>query len=114
MLRVCVPDNDGERAGRAVRDTRDWAGVVASVRAHGLAALLHRELAGVPGVPDDAARALAASARETARRSFALGSALIEVLEVLRSDGIDALPLKGATLAVTAYGDPGLRDYGDV
>lgn len=114
MMRVCGPDNDAERAERAVRDTRDWAGVVGPVRAHGLGALLHRGLAGVTGVPDDAAAALAASARKTARQSFALGSVLIEVLDVLRSEGVDALPLKGATLAAAAYGDPGVRDYGDL
>ncbi len=113
VLRICGPDSDHARE-RDVREIQDWPGVVGLAQAHGLVPLLRRGLTGLSGVPGRAAETLTASARKSARRSFGLASELVGALDVLRSNGIEALPLKGATLAVAAYGDPALRDYGDI
>ena len=85
-------------------------------KSHGVLALVAHDLKangwrGVPpAVVDDMVRYRSSL---TARNLF-LARRLLEVLAVLENAGIAALPYKGPALAVAAYGDLGLRPFGDL
>ena len=49
-----------------------------------------------------------------ARRNLRLTGELLKALALLESHGVAALPFKGPVLAQTAYGDPTLRQFGDL
>jgi hypothetical protein len=48
------------------------------------------------------------------KTSFFLTGELLKVLEFLEKDSIRAIPFKGPTLAMRAYGDVGLRQFADL
>jgi hypothetical protein len=78
----------------------DWQDVLAVAERHGVAMLLARR------VPNDVLRAWSRNATE---RAFQLAHQLRVAVDALNASGIDVLPVKGPTLAVTAYGDPARR-----
>ena len=51
---------------------------------------------------------------QTRRRNRALFDELAGVIEALANDGVEAIPFKGPVLAIQAYGDLGLRVFGDL
>jgi hypothetical protein len=57
---------------------------------------------------------LGAAFDETLRNSLQLTRELVKVLDLFRGSGIDALPFKGPTLALEAYGNLALRSFDDL
>lgn len=51
---------------------------------------------------------------ESTRLNLLLTGELIKVLEALATESIEAVTFKGPTLALSAYGNPGLRQFTDV
>ncbi|HEV8516264.1 MAG TPA: nucleotidyltransferase family protein [Candidatus Limnocylindrales bacterium] len=93
----------------------DWTGLLAAAERHALVPLLARAAAGWGGlVPPDAAVAIATRARAIADRNLALTGRLMEILATFAEAGIPAVPWKGPLLALSAYGDLGLRQFGDL
>jgi hypothetical protein len=70
------------------------------------------ELAG--DAPAPLVEALRAGARQRSAESLALTGTLVEILRALDAHRIEALPFKGPTLALQAYGDLGLRMFADL
>ncbi len=91
----------------------DWPALLALARRHGLIPFLHRHLHRLP-LPAEAAAALGARQREGAHRTLRLAAELRRLLDALAAGGIDALPYKGPTLAVQAYGDLSMRAFDDL
>lgn len=48
------------------------------------------------------------------KKNFILTGKLFEILNLLNSDGISAVPYKGPVLALSAYGDFALREFADL
>jgi hypothetical protein len=65
-------------------------------------------------VPADVLAALRARFDANAVRNMVLARDLAELLQRLSEHGVDAMPIKGPALAISAYGDLALREFGDL
>jgi putative nucleotidyltransferase-like protein len=94
----------------------DWAAVLALAERNGVIPFLHRrlDLLRSIGMPDDVADRLRTRQREEAHRALSLAGELRRVLDLLGAAGIEALPYKGPTLAMRAYGGLAARGYVDL
>jgi hypothetical protein len=94
----------------------DWEFVVNEAAVNSILPLVARQISAV--APDVAPPAqigrLSRAARANALRSLMLTAELIKITDLLRSQGIRAMPYKGPVLAVQAYGDVALREFEDL
>ena len=84
---------------------------------HGVLPLVYKTLSNLPGTVHSSSRLLSKleSAYQTiARRNMLLSAELLRIVRLFESSGITCLPFKGPTLALRAYGDITLRQYGDL
>ncbi len=93
----------------------EWHATAEAAARHSVAPLLARWLAARPeGVPPDVLASLRARYDANALRNVALTQMLSELLARLAANGIAAMPVKGPALAISAYGDLALREFGDL
>ena len=94
----------------------DWEYLLAIADRHSLIPLLYFHLNAVApsSVPDRVMCRLQDANRKSTQSSLFLAGELIKVLEFLEANGIQAVPFKGPTLALRAYGDVGLRQFSDL
>jgi hypothetical protein len=108
------------RADAAVRESLeasiDWDGVLDLAQRHGLAPLLHVHLDALPdaAVPKSVRARLWARAQAIARRNAVMAGELGAIVARLEAHGLGVVPYKGPTLAMRAYGDLALREFGDL
>ncbi|HVQ91228.1 MAG TPA: lasso peptide biosynthesis B2 protein [Mycobacteriales bacterium] len=92
----------------------DWTWFEQLLRRHRVAPLVHRGGLARLGAPADLVARVGDQARDAAVRALAQLGLLTELLGGLRAAGIDVLVLKGLPLAQAGYGDPAVRDPGDI
>jgi hypothetical protein len=94
----------------------DWNRLEGLARKHGVAPLVYRSLstAWQRHVPQDTLDRLGAEFRRTAWRNLEWLRELRRLLDRLHAAGIPTVVHKGPVVAQMAYGDPGLRPYGDL
>jgi len=103
-----------QRARAAVDRGVDCGRLVDLAQRHGLVPLLHLHL-GAPGrLPLPEHERLRALARESAVLNLALYAELHALLDELDAASIPVVPYKGPALAVSAYGNVGLREFRDL
>lgn len=97
-------------------DGVDWDSLLRDAERHGVATLLHTQLARLPvsPLPADCKSLLERLRRENVQRGLRLTAVLIELMELFGSSGLTALPYKGPTLSAQIYGDPALREAVDL
>jgi hypothetical protein len=100
------------RIGELVEGPIDWALLHERADAHRLIPLLYTTLQELR--PADVSASLAADFRDSARKSLLLTAELIRVLDLLQSEGIEALPFKGPALAIAAFDNLALRSFDDL
>jgi Uncharacterised nucleotidyltransferase/Transglutaminase-like superfamily len=102
----------GELAQRPLH----WPHLLKIVHHHQVISLAYRNLQAYAAdlVPPEAAAALKASAVENARICFQRISELVCITRLFNEKQIDFRVLKGAPLALAAFGDATLRDAGDI
>lgn len=93
-----------------------WDSLLADASCHSVTPLLAKQLS---AIGDDALspaqlKQLKDVARVTAVRNLALTAELITILDLFRSEGLQAIPYKGPVLAAQAYGDFTLREFEDL
>lgn len=108
-------DGVSEVAALAGRVT-DWDSALDAAAAHGLMPLVCREVLDYAGDAVSAyTRASLSAARvASAARALASSSQLAAVIATLDQAGVTALPYKGPSLAIDAYGDVTLRESDDL
>src|SRR4051812_44371461 len=113
LCRCTGPSPDEVRLAAA--EGQDWSLFLDLALAHGVVALAHAALAAA-GVdpPPDVEQRLGAHRLLLARRGVGAAAETVRLVRLLDAAGARALPLKGPTLALQAYGDTGARDYGDL
>lgn len=119
LLLACAVWEPTERQLEGVRtraDARlDWKEWFELVHAHRLVPHAQRALGAVSAVPPpDVAEALMKETVTIAARSLARTQQLAALLQALDGRGVRALPFKGPTLSLAAYGDLGVRDSIDL
>lgn len=99
-----------------LRYTLDWNDLVWTAAQHGLLPLLYQTLNQhcPEAVPPAVLKCLRNRFGQNARRNIALTTELLRLLRLLAKHDIRAIPYKGPALAVTVYGDPALRQFGDL
>ncbi|WP_166178499.1 nucleotidyltransferase domain-containing protein [Rubrobacter tropicus] len=93
----------------------NWDRLLRAAYGHGVAPLLHSRLGGFSqAMPPEVLERLRAHFGVARARNLYLAGELLKLLGVLEGHGITALPYKGPVLAVSAYGDLSLREFGDL
>lgn len=94
----------------------DWKYVRETAAQHGVIPLLYRRLKGEMAglVPPDELLTLKKIFREHIIRNIRMTQRLFQILDLLASSGIAAMPFKGPALAVQAYGDLSMRRFRDL
>jgi hypothetical protein len=104
------------RIRRLTQGDIDWACLVRTARRHGVMPLLYWNLKEThfETVPEDVVKELCNEYRINMIRNLFLTSKLFSLLDLFQSNGISAIPYKGPTLSVLAYGDISLRHFVDL
>jgi Uncharacterised nucleotidyltransferase len=104
-----------EIAALAARVT-DWRAFWEAASGHSLRPLVCRALrsASYAHVPEGWRQAFEQNLRLVLGQNLAFSTELMDVLELLGSNGIPTIPYKGPALALEAYGDIGLREFMDL
>ncbi|NOZ21377.1 MAG: nucleotidyltransferase family protein [Planctomycetes bacterium] len=115
-LRMRLGADEAERIRALIPGRVDWGRLLGLARDHGVVPLLHTGLSAAcsDAVPEDFMAELASYVRKNTLRNLTLTGTLLHLLDRLQSRGIDAIPYKGPLLAVSAYGDIGLRQFDDL
>ena len=95
----------------------DWDRLLAMAAAHGMRPLLYRFLRGACGfiaIPDHVTSILQEFTQQNLRKNLRMTGELILLLRMFAEEGVNVIPFKGPTLAALAYGDLGLREFGDL
>ena len=100
---------------KAAQANIDWHRFLKLVSRHRIWSLVNDGLtrAGIT-LPPDIAQSLAAQAALVARQSLAMAAETIRLQKAFEEAGIAALFVKGATLAMLAYGNIGIRHSKDI
>ena len=114
--RVDLAPEDREEIAALCRAKLDWQTVRTLADRHGLAALLQRHLGDrtTEEVPREMLAALWAHRERLERRNVAMAAELVRVCRLLAIAGVRAVPYKGPSLALAAYSDLALREFGDL
>jgi len=108
--------NVGVGVSDAWRETSVWDEALAIAATHGMRPLLYRFLSasGVAAIPDYVTAALQEFTQQNLKKNLRMTGELILLLRLFADCGVNVIPFKGPTLAALAYGDLGLREFGDL
>jgi hypothetical protein len=94
----------------------DWPYLIRTARRHGVMPLLYWNLKEThfETVPEGILKELCNEYRINVIRNLFLTSRLFNLLDLFQTNGISAIPYKGPTLGILAYGDISLRHFVDL
>ena len=93
----------------------DWDYLRAQADRHNVLPLVHHHLSALsPGLPSGVIELIRSDVRRNAELSIFLTGELVKLMDLLQANNIAAVPFKGPTLALGAYGDIGLRQFADL
>lgn len=110
---------DDKIAGRIVSllsQEIDWRRLVERTIHHRVTPIVYRTLrsVGCEAIPADVLNAMSQRCSAIARRNLHLSAELIRVADWVDEQGIAFIPYKGPVLAILAYGNVGMREFGDL
>jgi hypothetical protein len=105
-----------ERIRQRVQEPLDWAAVLDLAWYHGVGPLLYQNLSTLCSdlVPAESLTQLRQRTQAGALLNRLLAQELVVLCEAFEAHGVPVMPIKGATLAASAYGDLTLRDFSDM
>ena len=114
--RTVVTNEVEERIRRRAQGPLDWALVVDLAWYHGVGSLLYRSLSALCSdlVPLEFLTRLRRRTQAVALLNRLLAQEIIVLCEAMAARGVPVIPIKGATLAASVYGDLTLRDFNDM
>lgn len=109
----------GDDVAVAASRVADWSGVVDAAGRHAVLPLLHAGLSAAaprltPAIPPAAMTELTRQFDANALRNIMLARHLADLGQQFAANGIPFMPIKGPALAVAAYGDLSMRQFGDL
>jgi hypothetical protein len=121
QILVCVGRRSLDLAAAAnlrqlLRTDVDWNYLLLMAERHRLVASLHYHLVNEcpDAIPAKVSSTLEKLTQENTRSNLLLTGELLKIIELFEAHGIAAVPFKGPTLALWAYGDVGRREFGDL
>ena len=114
--RTSVTDEIKECIWQRVQEPLDWGIVLDLAGYHGVGPLLYRNLSTHCSdlVPAESLTQLRQKTQAGALLNRLLAQELVTLCEAFAAHGVPVIPIKGATLAASAYGDLALRDFSDL
>jgi Uncharacterised nucleotidyltransferase len=99
-----------------LRGQIDWDYLLTIANHHSLIPLLYQHLSTVDpsSISETDMLRLRRENEGNTKTSLLMTGELIKILACLEAEGVQAIPFKGPTLALRAYGDVGLRQFGDL
>ena len=119
VVLACARARPTEQTLRQIRELTDqppdWEHVVRIAEAHGVWQLvIANATAAAARIPEPVARNLQGRLVETTGLNLSLAVQLARLLRLLDAHGIPSVAVKGPVLAASAYGNVGLRSFGDL
>lgn len=120
LILACAKTHFGDEDVAEIRALSEavvsWDEVLEVSRLHHVVQLLYAGLrAAAPcAVPAEVLAVLRQQSLQTMQRNIYLGNQLVAILRRLEELGLPAVPYKGPVLAAQAYGNIGLRQFGDI
>jgi hypothetical protein len=104
------------RINELTQNNIDWSYLIRTARRHGVMPLLYWNLkeTHVETMPEGVLKELRDEYRINMIRNLVLTAKLFSLVDLFQTNGISAIPYKGPTLSVLAYGDISLRHFGDL
>jgi len=114
--RTVMSETDLADARSHLSESFDWQAVFQYARRHNVVSLLNRHLKSFPAeyVPLEVLKKFNDFAHQNHVHSLYLSAILSEVVKIFEGDNLPLLAFKGPALAVAAYGDVALRQFGDL
>jgi len=114
--RTVLTDDLKARIRQRVQASPNWSIILKMAEYHGVSQLLYRNLSTLCSdlVPLEPVTHLRQKTQAGALLNRSLAQELISLSEAFQARGVPVIPIKGATLAVLAYGDLALRDFTDL
>lgn len=114
--RTPVDGDTSKRIRVLATSAPDWEALLTAAAEHSLTPILCKNVEENAGhvLPSALRRRLSDEFRGNSCRNLALTAELFRVLQALEGRGVCATPYKGPVLAAQAYGDAGLREFGDL
>ena len=114
--RTALTDELKECIRQRVQEPLDWGVVLDLAKYHGVGPLLYRNLSTFCSdlVPAESLTQLRQRTQAGALLNRLLAQELVVLCEAFAAHGVPVMPIKGATLAASAYGDLTLRDFSDL
>ena len=116
LLACAAPVPDGALLQERLRSPFHPEELLSLAEHHGVVPLLAQRLCELEGglISVEFQKRLREQRRAQLLFTLSLTAEMFRILESFRAAGIDAVVVKGPTLAVQAFGDPGLRQYSDL
>jgi hypothetical protein len=116
LLCACSGAVNGDKVVALVQEGVDWDALAEAAEFHSLGPILYCTLdrACPELVPENIARHLRSSYRDSAKRHLIFTVKLLALLDAFESEGIPVVALKGPALAESLYPDPALRPCSDL
>lgn len=118
LAAVSVPSDHVNEQGRAAiaHPNFRWDVLLEFAEAQNVRPLLARFLDGLESaaIPAEVRATLSQALRHNAFRNLQMAGELITLKNLFAANGLNAIPFKGPTLAVLAYGDLSWREFGDL
>ncbi len=117
LLLECVkPSNDAQRLAELLRGPLNWPSLISFAEDHGVLGLAAARLLDrhESAIPPDSRESLRALRRSHTLYTMNLIAEMFRLFDSFAASGVEALVIKGPVLSARCYGDPGLRQYGDL
>jgi hypothetical protein len=111
-----VNDDLEKKIKKLVNLDLDWKYILDMATRHRLRPLLYYNLNRIcpDKVPDDVLISLREFYHSNVRKNLMMTGELVKVMKLLEEKGVNAVTYKGPVLAQMAYGNVGLREFGDL
>lgn len=115
LVAVCSEGTTNDRISALLLQPVDWSVLPPLAEEHGVIGHLARRIREIPGgAPQEIQKELQERNRAQILSALAMTAELLRLLEDFRNNSIEVLAIKGPALSLRAYGDPGMRQYGDL
>ncbi|PYV58099.1 MAG: hypothetical protein DMG98_08850 [Acidobacteria bacterium] len=114
LLACCQSGRHGDRLTQALRSPIHWDSVLRLSEHHRILPALHSALYGRVDVPASIQSALRSRFQSNALTGLRFTAELARITRVFHDSGIKVLAHKGPALAQVLYGDPAMRQFGDL
>jgi hypothetical protein len=116
LLDCAKPQPDPQRLAELLRAPLKWASLIAFAEDHSVLGLTAARLANydVDAISPENRESLRAWRRAYTLFTMNLTAEMFRLFEGFAAIGVEVLVIKGPVLSARCYGDPGLRQYGDL